>query len=176
MLGRYDFFPDVFHGRLILRCKVEAQVFQLALLKAILELNVSSVKLSEISGLTGDQEINVYFEFGLAEGRTFTFIDRDEAKYVSRKIKAEPFNLMDFLSVLKYYRKTVNRKLKPLKFDYGILRFNFGKETLIVKYFHERGTRRAPFSSFINFILDKVSLILGVNRGEVFEVVDLVEV
>ncbi|MCD6529518.1 hypothetical protein J7L06_04435 [Candidatus Bathyarchaeota archaeon] len=176
MLGRYDFFPDVFHGRLTLRYKVDVQAFQLAILNAMLELNGSSVKLSELSGLTADQEINVSFEFGFAEGRVFTFIDPDEAEFISRKIEEKPFSLMDFFSVLKYYRKTVNRKSRPLKFDYGIIRFSFGEEVAVVKYFHERGTRRVSFSSLIAFILDKTSSILGVDGGEVFEVADLVEV
>ena len=176
MLGRYDFFPDVFHGRLTLRYRIDIRAIQLAILNVILELNDSSVELSEISDLTGDGEIIVLFEFGFAEGGVFTFIGPDEARFISRKIEEKPFSLMDFFLVLKYYRKTANRKPKPLKFDYGILRFSFGEEVLTIKYFHERGTRRISFSSFIEYLLDEISSILGVDREEVFETVDLIEV
>ncbi|MEM2876353.1 MAG: hypothetical protein QXL67_05330 [Candidatus Bathyarchaeia archaeon] len=173
MLGRYDFFPSIFHGKAEFEYNLDKGKLQVAIIKTLLKLNSQSAKVSEVTGLI-DYEMQVYFEFGFAEGKAFTFIDEDEANSILREIEKEPFTLMDFFCVLKYY-KTVDGTLKPLKFDYSLIRFEFEDERLSVLYFHERGTKRIEFSQLIKFILSNMLSILGRRSRKGIKEVSLLE-
>lgn len=172
MLGRYDLFPDICHGRMELKYDLDERTLQTAVIKVLFELNNEGVKASEITGL--DDDLHVYFEFGFAEGGDFTFIDEDEASFILKNIEENSFDLMDLFCVLKYYR-FIDGRLRPLRFDYSMIRFKFEDGSLSILFFHERGTRRIEFSLLMNFILKRVYSLLGERRGRKFKMISLFE-
>jgi len=174
MLGRYDFFPDIYHGRMNIEYDLDKRTLQTAIIKVLLKLNNEEVESSEITGLE-NEDLHVYFEFGFAEGRTFTFIDEEEAAFILREIRENPFDLMDVFCALKYYR-VIDGRLRPLKFDYNMIRFKFEDGSLSVLFFHERGPRRIEFSLLMKFILKRMHSLLGEKHRKELKTISLFEV
>ncbi len=63
---------------------------------------------------------------------------------------------MDFLCVLQYHIVNESGKRSPLKFDYYLLRFAFGKNYMEFLVSHERGPQRVHVEDLIDFLTKHV--------------------
>ena len=80
------------------------------------------------------------FEVGLAEAKSFNYLDEEEQKRALTSLRKAAFQTMDLFLAVRYYKGSVEQK-KPLKFDYYLLRMVFGDGSVEVQVFHERGPR-----------------------------------
>ncbi len=174
MLGEYEFFPTVIHGEAQIAFSVDRKTLQLAIVEALHRLNSEVEVLSHIMKL-GDETIYVSFEFGVAEGSSFFFIDEEELDRLRGRIKSKPLEVIDVFYVLKYH-KVVNGKRRPLKFDYGFLRFLFRNDHMHLLFHHERGTMRISFSDLTRFLLQRVCILLKNESSKIFKVVRIREI
>ncbi len=112
---------------------------QQKLIRTLRKINQQNFCFEEVSSPTvaGGK---VFFEFGLADGAEFNFIDDEEVERVIDALEKNDFALMDFYCVIRYSKESGKTK-KVLKFDYYMLRTSFGKDTFEVMVFHERGPR-----------------------------------
>ena len=101
-------------------------------------------------------QCTVIFEFGIAEANNFNYLNNEEKNRVLKVIQKKPFQTMDFLCSIRYY-KTQNEKKTPLKFDYYILRFTFNKNTMGMEVFHERGPRHISPEEITSFVANKIN-------------------
>jgi len=101
-------------------------------------------------------QCTVIFEFGIAEANNFNYLNNEEKNRVLKVIQKKPFQTMDFLCSIRYY-KTQNEKKTPLKFDYYILRFTFNKNTMGMEVFHERGPMHISPEEITSFIAKKIN-------------------
>lgn len=83
---------------------------------------------------------SVVFEFGIAEGNTFTYLNQEERDKILNYIEKKKVTIMDFFCIIRYYKKRKNRE-HPLKFDYYLIRMVFHKNEVETQVFHERGLK-----------------------------------
>lgn len=98
----------------------------------------------------------VVFEFGVAEGNNFAFLDEEEANRMLRVIRRRPFQLIDLLCAIGYY-KIRREKKTPLRFDYYMLRIGFDQKSVEIQVFHERGGMRLSPEDIAEFLADKIN-------------------
>ena len=107
---------------------------------------------------TSPANCTVNFEFGIADADTFNFLDEDELKKIQKTLKQQPtLPVLDVYCVARYHLTKADGKRRPLKFDYGMLRFAFGKRTMELFIYHERGTQRIPLENMAHFIRNQVN-------------------
>jgi hypothetical protein len=107
----------------------------------------------------------VNFELGLAEEDTFNFLDKEELERLQRSLEeGETSRILDFFCATRYHTTTSNGKVKPLKFDYTLLRFTFQQEIMEMFVAHERGTQRIPIEDLVTFLTDRINREL-IQRG-----------
>lgn len=174
MLGEYGLFPTVIHGKAQIAFSVDRKTLQLAIVETLHRLNSEVEVLSRIVKLR-DETIYISFEFGVAEGSSFFFIDEEELDRLRERIKSKPLKMIDVFYVLKYHR-IVDGKRRPLKFDYGFLRFHFRNDHMHLLFHHERGTMRIPFSNLTRFLLQRICTLLKNKPSKIFKVVRIREV
>ena len=63
---------------------------------------------------------------------------------------------MDFFCAIRYYKGNGEKKT-ALKFDYYMLRTIFGKDTLEVQVFHERGPRYVSPEDLTMFVFNRIN-------------------
>jgi hypothetical protein len=97
----------------------------------------------------------VIFEFGIAEGSDFNYLDDEEVSRVMNNINRKPFPILDFLLVTRYY-KTQEQKRRPLRFDYYMLRFIFDRHVEI-RVFHEKGPMRMLPEEISDFVVERIN-------------------
>jgi hypothetical protein len=157
MLGFYQNFPINIHltetfTSTLSRRKLEqiiAQVFQ--------EINSQTFSFEEIGNPTVP-DCTVIFEFGIADADGFSFLNEEEAKKLQSVLASESMQVMDWFCGVRYY-KNVKGKKSPLRFDYYMIRMNFGekKEPLEILVFHERGPRYISPDDIVAFIENKIN-------------------
>ncbi len=98
----------------------------------------------------------VIFEFGLAEGTAFTYIDPEETQRALDFVGKEHVQTLDFFCSIRYYKGN-SEKRTALKFDYYMLRAVFRKGTLEMRVFHERGPRYLSPEDITAFILKGIN-------------------
>ncbi len=98
----------------------------------------------------------VIFEIGLAETDSFTFLNEEQTKKALEYISKLQVPMMDFFCAIRYY-KTGGEKQQTLKFDYYMLRTVFGKGTLEVQVYHERGPRYVSPHDLTNFLVNSLN-------------------
>ena len=162
MLGRYENFPEVVHSVARFTHQSTERKLQQAILCALHRLNQEKHDLNTISAFS-TPECEVSFEFGVAEGITFNYLDKEELERFQKGIKKEAPPTLDFFCVVRYHTLKEGRRV-PLKFDYHLLRFTFYKNGVELRIAHERGTRRLCLEDLVNFIVKHVEEELSKTR------------
>jgi len=102
---------------------------------------------------TSPANCTVNFEFGVADSDTFNYLDDEELKKIQKTLKQQQaLPVLDVYCVARYHLTEADGRRRPLKFDYGMLRFAFGKRTMELFIYHERGTQRIPLEDLAHFI------------------------
>jgi len=153
MLGVYESFPENVHRIADFAASTPTKKLQRTLIQVLRKLN-------ETAGLDGraDSAVSrctVVFEFGIAEGKDFNYLDDEEASRAIDCISKKPFVTMDFLLIIRYY-KMQEQKRSPLRFDYHMLRFAFDKY-LEIRVFHEKGPMRMLPEEIIDLIVSRIN-------------------
>lgn len=164
MLGHYENFPDVVHSIARFTHQSTEKKVQQAIACALYRLNQEKHDLNTISSFSLPV-CEVSFEFGIAEGITFNYLDTGELERFQNDIKKETPPTLDFFCVVRYHTvKQGNRK--PLKFDYHLLRFIFYEKGLELQIAHERGAQRLCLEELANFIVKQVNKELSKARAK----------
>jgi hypothetical protein len=155
MLGIYENFPENVHKTALFTSSISSKRLQQAIIESFQKLNTTSLRLEDISS-PSVPECSVIFELGVAETRSFTYLDDEEKERLLKKTCEKPFQTMDILCVIRYYR-TQNGKKTPLKFDYYMLRFMFSKGLMEMKIYHERGSMHVSPEELVDLVREKVN-------------------
>jgi hypothetical protein len=167
MLGVYDGFPENVIEATYFAVKVSSKKLQQALMKTLFKLNNENCDLETITYPIMHQCL-IGFEFGIAEGKVFNYINVDRMNGLVKSIKQKPFQIMDFLCVLRYNKMQVERRI-PLRFDYYMLRFAFDEESTSLWTFHERGPRYISHKDVAKFIMIRVN---EVSQKQIMNIVE----
>jgi hypothetical protein len=159
MLGRYENFPEGIHRIEHFTLALPSKKLQQKLIHILSEINRKTFNFEEIANPTVP-ECTIIFEIGIADAKSFNYIDEEETKKTLNALKKEPFRVLDFFCAVRYY-KTKTEKKTPLKFDYYMIRFAFGKDTLEMRVFHERGPRYISPEDIVAFLVNKVNEASG---------------
>jgi hypothetical protein len=155
MLGFYENFPEGVHRTELFTSALTNKKLQQKLIHVISEINRKTLSFEEIANPTVP-ECTIIFEVGIADAKSFSYIDEEEAKKALDVLKKEPFRTLDFFCVVRYYKGRTEKKT-PLKFDYYIVRFEFGKGMLEIRVFHERGPRYISPEEIANFLVSQIN-------------------
>jgi hypothetical protein len=153
MLGVYENFPENVHKIADLAASTPTKRLQQTLIQVLRKLNETA----SLDGLPDSavSQCAVVFEFGIAEGGDFNYLDDEEASKVMNNISRKPLPVMDFLLVIRYY-KMQEQNRSPLRFDYYMLRLTFDK-CLEIRVFHEKGPMRMLPEEVIELIVDRIN-------------------
>lgn len=155
MLGFYEGFPVNAHKIVRFATLISNKKLQQALVQTLQKLNGEKLSLEEVAEPSIPACI-VLFEFGIAEGDAFNYLDFAETQKVLEKIRKAPLHVMDFFCAIRYYKEQ-NGEKAPLKFDYYMLRLTFNAGFIEINIFHERGPRHLPPEDIANLIVNKVN-------------------
>jgi hypothetical protein len=155
MLGRYENFPVGIHRAESFTSVVSAKKLQQRLIQILSEINRKTFSFEEIANPTVPQ-CTIIFEIGIADAKSFNYIDEEETKQALNALKKEPFRMIDFFCAIRYYKAGTERKM-PLKFDYYMIRFAFSKDTMEMRVFHERGPRYISPEDITTFIVNQIN-------------------
>ncbi len=155
MLGHYENFPTVIHNVLKFTHQSTEKKLQKVILRVFHRLNQEKRDLNVLSPFFSSK-CEVSFEFGVAEGVTFNYLDEEELKRFQKDITKEALSTLDFFCVIRYHALKEGRRV-PLKFDYHLLRFVFHGNNVEMQISHERGARRVSLEDFANFIIGEIS-------------------
>lgn len=100
-------------------------------------------------------DCTIGLEFGIADGDEFSFLDNQEKEKLVKAVE-KMFQVMDFLCAIRYYKMEEEKKV-PLRFDYYLLRFVFGKNMVGLHVFHERGPMHVSPEELVEFIANKIN-------------------
>ena len=155
MLGFYENFPEGIHRTENFTSALPSKKLQQRLIQVISEINRKTFSFEEIANPTVP-ECTIIFEIGIADAKSFNYIDEEETKKALNALKKEPFRVMDFFCAVRYY-KTGREKKTPLKFDYYMIRFALSKDTLEMRVFHERGPRYVSPEDITTFLVNQIN-------------------
>jgi len=156
MLGRYQDFPTNIEGFARYTYPASTQTLQMAITQSLYTLNKQTIGIETITE-TGPTNCTVNFEFGVADADTFNFLDTEELKIIQKTLKQQALLVLDVYFVVRYQTSQPDGKHRPLKFDYGMLRFAFGRENMELFVYHERGTQRIPLDNLAAFLKDQIN-------------------
>lgn len=135
-------------------------------------LNEQVFSLKDIATFSSS-ECEVGFEFGIADGIEFNYLDEEELNRLRESIVKRALPALDFFCVVRYHIKK-NGKRVPLKFDYHMLRFIFhDKNNLELRVSHQRGVQRVSVEDLITFITKRINKELSQNRLKPLELKNL---
>ena len=154
-LGFYPNFPTNIHRTEIFNATLQSKPLQQKLIEVLFEVNRKEYSFEEVT-IPTVPEGRMIFEFGLADSEGFTFLDKAELKRAQVLLQKERLTAMDFFCSIRYYRGNGENKT-ALKFDYYMLRAVFGKGTMELRVFHERGPRYLSPEDLMTFIEKKVN-------------------
>jgi hypothetical protein len=154
-LGFYAFFPEKVHKTVHFVTSISNRRLQQAFVRVLNKLNQQSFNMEEILDPSEGHSL-VVFEFGVAEGNNFTFLDDEEANRMLRVIRRSPFQSIDLLCAIGYY-KICGEKKTPLRFDYYMLRLGFDQKSVEIQAFHERGAMHLSPEDVAEFLADKIN-------------------
>jgi len=155
MLGYYENFPINIHKITSFSTSTSKKRLQQALIQVLYKINSATFTLEDVAH-PSIPHCKVIFEFGIAEANSFNYLDSEEKSRVIKNIRKKPFQIMDFLCAMRYY-KMQNEKKTPLRFDYYMLRFTFNKKLAEIQVFHERGPRHITPEDAVNFVANKIN-------------------
>jgi hypothetical protein len=151
MLGRYDNFPENIHVIMSFSSIFTDQKLQRKIMQTFREVNHKSFSFEEI-GIPIMRGCTVIFEIGMAERKSFNYVNDEETKRVLSVLKKQSFRVMDFFIAVRYYKSDAQKKT-PLRFDYYMIRFVFnGNNYVELQVFHERGPRHIAPADIVQSI------------------------
>ena len=152
MFGVYDFFPKTYHGIARFSFNVSTRELQGIIIDTLYQLNRGKVNFQDFAQFN----IEVILEFGIADGVTFNYLDRETLKYCSERLHKQTSPKLDFFCVSRYYLMGKGKR-RPLKFDYYILRFIFDEKEAELQVFHEKGTQRLSVKDLIILLMKNIN-------------------
>ncbi|MEM3612458.1 MAG: hypothetical protein QXH40_07020 [Candidatus Bathyarchaeia archaeon] len=155
MLGFYENFPVNVQKVMRFTTAISNKTLQRVLVQCLEKLNNENLRLQDVTSPSTSDCI-VAFEFGIADGDTFNYLDSEEARKVLGEIRRSSLRIMDFFCAIRYYKEH-DGKRSPLKFDYYMLRLIFNMGSLEALIFHERGPRHVPPEDLANLIIERVN-------------------
>lgn len=156
MLGHYKNFPENVHGIALFGYQDSAKNIQRAILCALHHLNDKSFDLGAVTPYL-KQKCEVSFEFGVADGFDFNFLDQKELDRCLKNVAEKELQTLDFFFVVRYHSSRENGKRIPLRFDYHVLRFMFQESGLELQIRHEKGSQRVPLDDLTYFVVKQVN-------------------
>jgi len=157
MLGIYDNFPLNIHRTETFTSPLSRKKIQQKITETFQRINQERLTFEEVGNPTIPNS-QVIFEFGIADGGNFCYLNEEEAQKLQNSLTNEPLQNMDWFCLIRYYKNTEQKVKRPLKFDYYMLRISFGdKGTVEVQIFHERGPRYLSPEDLATFIARKVN-------------------
>lgn len=163
MFGRFDSFPKNLHKAVVFNGPDPKSKVQKAVLQTYQRLNTKTFAPKEITPFF-DQNYKVSFEFGVAEGPDFTYLDEQQLEQSLKTVDENEIEVLDFFVVVRYHKKTNKTKQTPLRFDYQVLRFAFHEKIVELLIRHERGTQRIALEDLADFLTKQVNLELKKNQ------------
>jgi hypothetical protein len=155
MLGTYENFPANIHVIEVFASQLSSRELQQKLIQVLQEVNRQTFSFDQVAH-PALHDCTVILEAGLAEGRSFSYIDEEEAERACTALRKMPFQKMDLFCAVRYYKGTEENK-KPLRFDYYMVRVMFGEKTVEVQVFHERGPRYLAPEDLVAFLVNEVN-------------------
>ena len=155
MLGRYENFPENIHRIENFTSSISSKKLQQRLIQVLHEINRKTFSFEEIA-YPSVPECAIIFEVGIADAKSFNYIDEEETNKVLNALKKEPLRVIDLFCAVRYY-KTKTEKRTPLKFDYYLMRTAFSKGSVEIKVFHERGPRYISPEDLVAFLVNKIN-------------------
>jgi len=155
MLGFYENFPANIHRTDNFTSAFSSKKLQQRLIQVLHKINRRTFSFEEVAYPTVPQG-TIIFEAGLADAKSFNYIDEEETKRVLTALRKATFQTMDFFCAVRYY-KGAGEKKKPLKFDYYLMRFVFGKNSVEIQVFHERGPRYILPEDIVAFLVNEIN-------------------
>lgn len=155
MLGRYENFPTNIHRIESFTSSLSSKKLQQRMIQVLHEINRKTFSFEEIAH-PSVPECTIIFEVGIADAKSFNYIDEEETKRVLNALKKEPFRVMDLFCAVRYYKGKTEKKA-PLKFDYYMMRAVFGKDSMEMRVFHERGLRYISPEDIVTFLVNKIN-------------------
>jgi hypothetical protein len=155
MLGFYDNFPENIHRIESFTSSVLNKQLQRRIIQVLSEINRKTFSFEEVSH-PSVPECALIFELGIAESLSFNYIDEEETKKVLNALQRAPLQVIDLFCAIRYY-KNREEKRAPLRFDYYLMRVIFGKNTMEMRIFHERGPRYVSPEEIVTFLVNKIN-------------------
>jgi len=156
LLGRYENFPESVHGVALFDYQDPPRKVQQAILCALHHLNHERYDLDAVTPYL-KQKCEVSFEFGVAEGFDFNFLDQKELDHCLRSVAEKELQTLDFFFVVRYHIIREGSKRVPLRFDYHVLRFLFQESGLEMRIRHEKGAQRVTLDDLTAFIAKRIN-------------------
>ena len=160
MLGCYENFPKNFHDISFFQYQDSAKGLQQAILGAFHRLNRETFDLGAVTPYL-KQNCVVGFEFGVADGFDFNFLDQNELDQCLKSVAETELETLDFFFAVRYHIVRDDGKLVPLKFDYHVIRFVFQEGGLELQIRHEKGTQRVPLDDLTGFLVKQINAELS---------------
>ena len=160
MLGRYENFPENVHHLTFLGYQTAPKSVQQAIISSFTRLNNETFALGAITPYI-KRKCEVGFEFGVADGFDFSFLDQNELEKCLENVEEKELRVLDFFFAVRYHAvKQGNRKV-PLRFDYNVVRFVFHSSQLEMRIRHEKGTQRIPLDELTEFLVNQINCELS---------------
>jgi len=160
LLGRYENFPENVHSVALFNYQAPTKSLQHAILCAFHRLNSEIFDLVAVTPYL-KQNCRVGFEFGVADGFDFNFLDPNELDQCLKSVDETEVEALDFFVVIRYHRIKKDGKKVPLRFDYHVLRFSFQESVLEMRIRHEKGTQRVPLDDLTDFLVKQINAELS---------------
>jgi len=160
LLGRYENFPENVHSIALVNYQAPKKSLQQAILSTFHRLNGETFDLGAVTPYL-KQNCEVGFEFGVADGFDFDFLDQNELDQCLKSVGETEVEALDFFFVIRYHLIKKDGKKVPLRFDYHVLRFTFQESGLEMRIRHERGTQRVPLDDLTDFLVKQINAELS---------------
>lgn len=154
-LGSFEKFPANIHFSETFRSTLPTKQLQQRLIRIFYEANQRKFSFEEAANPT-IPDCEVIFEFGLAEGKAFNYMDGEELGKALYLLEKDRLDSIDFLCSIRYY-KIVRERKTALKFDYYFIRTMYGEGNFEIHLAHERGPRYLSPEDLADFISKKVN-------------------
>jgi hypothetical protein len=100
MLGLYENFPENIHRIESFTSSLSSKKLQQRLIQVLHEINRKTFSFEEIAHPTVPN-CTIIFEVGIADAKSFNYIDEEETKRVLNALKKEPFRVMDLFCAVR---------------------------------------------------------------------------
>jgi hypothetical protein len=155
MLGVYENFPQIIHLTELFTYTIPSATLQQKIVQVLQGTNRKTLSFEAVA-IPTVPNCDVIFEWGIADGDGFTYVDGEQAQKVLNAVRQKPLRVIDLFCSIRYYRNAPEKR-QPLKFDYYMMRMEFEKKTMIIQVFHERGPRYISPEDTTAFLIRKVN-------------------